>query len=334
MVPIKVCSIVIFAFLTFVCGAPLHAQWVQTNGPNVGPRAVIALAVSGTNLFAGASFDGVYRSTDNGTSWTEDTAGMGAQYVAALAVIGANLFAGTFYGVYLSTDNGTNWTAVNSGLTNDTVITLAVIGLNLFAGTQSGGVFLSTDNGISWRAASTGLPANAEVNAFAVIGTNLFAEAIKENGGHINGGGVFISTNNGDSWDSASTGLNAYVNALAVSGTNIFAGDDVGVVWRRPLLDFGISAVAQAPPMRDAIRSYPNPFSQSTEIAFTSATAGYAEVSVVNILGVEAAHLFSGELEAGNHSFAWDAQGMAQGSYWCIVRMGGSVERIALSIER
>lgn len=86
--------------------------------------------------------------------------------------------------------------------------------------------------------------------------------------------------------------------------------------------------------MSDAIRSYPNPFSQSTEIAFTSATAGYADVSVVNILGVEAAHLFSGELAAGENDFAWDAQGMAPGSYWCVVHIGDSVERIALSVHR
>ncbi|HET6401236.1 MAG TPA: hypothetical protein VFH95_07530 [Candidatus Kapabacteria bacterium] len=42
------------------------------------------------------------------------------------------------------------------------------------------------------------------------------------------------------------------------------------------------------------------------------------------------AHLFSGELGAGNHSFAWDARGAAPGSYWCIVRMGGRLERVAL----
>jgi hypothetical protein len=57
---------------------------------------------------------------------------------------------------------------------------------------------------------------------------------------------------------------------------------------------------------------------------------------VVNILGAPVAHLFSGEVDAGEHSFTWDAAKMAapRGSYWCVVRMGGSVERIALSVER
>jgi len=30
----------------------------------------------------------------------------------------------------------------------------------------------------------------------------------------------------------------------------------------------------------------------------------------------------------------WDASNVAPGSYWCIARMGGRVERIALSVQR
>ena len=70
----------------------------------------------------------------------------------------------------------------------------------------------------------------------------------------------------------------------------------------------------------------------------TSASIFKAEpfffLSIVNILGAPVAHLLSGELDAGEHDFAWDVQGMAPGSYWCVVRMGDSVERIALSVER
>ena len=54
----------------------------------------------------------------------------------------------------------------------------------------------------------------------------------------------------------------------------------------------------------------------------------------MNLLGAPVAHLFSGELAAGEHDFAWDAQGMALGSYWCIVRMNGSVETLPLALLR
>jgi hypothetical protein len=93
--------------------------------------------VIGKNLFAGtyAQPGGVSLSTDNGTSWTLDTMGMGSQGVTAFAVSGTNLFAGTYGGgVFRSTDSGTSWTAASTGLTNTYVYTLAVNGVNLFAG--------------------------------------------------------------------------------------------------------------------------------------------------------------------------------------------------------
>ena len=65
-------------------------------------------------------------------------------------------------------------------------------------------------------------PYGGTVNCFAVSpngagGTNLFAGA--------DGGGVSLSTDSGISWKKVNSGLtNNTVNALAVSGTNLFAG--------------------------------------------------------------------------------------------------------------
>jgi hypothetical protein len=68
--------------------------------------------------------------------------------------------------------------------------------------------------------------------------TNTYVRALAVSGTNLFAGtfgGVFLSTNNGTSWTAASTGLtNTYVSALAVSGTNLFAGTNGGV-WRRPL---------------------------------------------------------------------------------------------------
>ena len=138
--------LILLALFTFNSDL-LDAQWVQTNGPGGG--TVFSLTVSGKNLFAGTS-DGVYLSTNNGTSWS--VVGLTSTNVNALAISGANLFAGTNSGVFRSTNNGTNWTAVNTGLMNTQVMSLAVSGTNLIAGAYIGGIFLSTDNGTSWSA--------------------------------------------------------------------------------------------------------------------------------------------------------------------------------------
>ncbi|MDP2886983.1 MAG: T9SS type A sorting domain-containing protein [Ignavibacteria bacterium] len=202
-------------------------SWSSVNTGLTNTR-VHALALSGTNVFAGAS-GGVFLSTNNGTSWTAVNTGLTNTNVWSIAVSPAsgvtNLFAGTFGGgVFLSTNNGTGWTAVNTGLTNPYVPALAISpasggsGANLFAATTTGGVFLSTNNGTGWTAVNTGLT-NPYVPALAVSGTNLFAGTYD---------GVFLSTNNGTSWTQTSV-TNTVVTSFALSGTNLFAGTTVGV---------------------------------------------------------------------------------------------------------
>jgi hypothetical protein len=208
--------------LLLLVNSKLKAQWVKCNGPNF----VTSFASSGTNLFAGTYSDGVYLSTNNGTSWTAVNNGLTISKVSAFAVSGTNLFASTSGdGVYLSTNNGTHWTAVNNGLTNTWVYALAVKGTNLFAGTQ-GGVFLSINNGASWASVDNGLT-NSNVSAFAVSGTNLFAEIFTGLGYN-----VYLSTNNGTSWTDVNNGLsNPQVYAFAVNGINLFAGTKGGGVY-------------------------------------------------------------------------------------------------------
>jgi hypothetical protein len=248
-----------FASVVLFGAQSLQAQWIQTNGPSGG--GVTCFAVDGSNLFAG-TYNGVFLSTNNGTSWTAVNTGLTNTIVLSLAVNGSNLFAGTDGGgVFFSTNDGASWTAVNTGLTNTIVLSLAVSASNLFAGTFRGGVFLSTNNGTSWTAVNTGLTSTF-VNAFAVSASNLFAgtgdgvflstdngtswtavnagltntgvKSLAVNDSNLfagtDDGGVFLSTDNGTSWTTANNGLTTgYVSALAVSGTNLFAGTDGGV---------------------------------------------------------------------------------------------------------
>jgi Secretion system C-terminal sorting domain len=147
-------------------------------------------------------------------------------------------------------------------------------------------------------------------------------------------GSVFISTNNGNNWANVSKGLeDAGVNALTVLGPYLFAGTENAGVWRRPLSDFGISAVSPVASTENSLSSYPNPFSQSTTISFTSPESGVATVAIVNILGATVARIFSGELDAGTHAFTWDAHGLAPGVYECLVHINGRMERTAMVVN-
>jgi hypothetical protein len=185
---------------------------------------VNALVANDMDLFAGTSSGGVFLSTNSGASWTAVNLGLRDPFVNALAYSGRNLFAATRdSGVYLSTNNGTSWTAINTGLTSLSVWSLAVSGTNIFAGIL-GGIYLSTNNGTTWAKVLS--LSGTHVWDFAVSGTNIVA-------GVSTGAvyGVYLSTNNGTSWNPSTSGLppNWDVNALAVRGTNLFAGTFGGV---------------------------------------------------------------------------------------------------------
>ncbi len=130
----------------------------------------------GSYIFSGGL--GVYRTANNGGSWTQMTSGLPDilnSDFESFAVLGSNVYAGDLgLGVFKSTDNGTNWTAVNSGLTDLNTQALASNGTSLFAGGLDGGAFLSNDNGASWTAVNTGLT-NLRVLSFQVFGSNLYA---------------------------------------------------------------------------------------------------------------------------------------------------------------
>jgi hypothetical protein len=92
-------------------------------------------------------YSGVYRSTDNGDSWSPARNGLpGSPDVRALISYDgpATLFAGMKYGgVYLSSDAGANWIEAGTGLLGPgmSVSSLAADMGNLFAGTLAGGVW-------------------------------------------------------------------------------------------------------------------------------------------------------------------------------------------------
>src|SRR6267143_500707 len=214
---------------------PLLAQWTNTNLPFNGDA--VSFAVSRTSIYVGTTGGGVFRSTDNGLSWTGVNTGLTGNWVIALSFTEANLFAGTYWhSVFRSTNDGFSWAGVGSGQTYSDVYALAVIpndavDTNLFAATADSlgrwyGVFLSTNNGDTWidvtnELTTSCITPNCWVDAFAVSGANLYAGTWGDSGG------VFLSTNNGTAWIEISNGLsNRHIRALTVNGTNLFAGTE------------------------------------------------------------------------------------------------------------
>jgi photosystem II stability/assembly factor-like uncharacterized protein len=200
-----------------------NAQWgLYSTG--IGNFNVRYLAASGTNIFAATSGGGIYRSSNNGESWTQANNGLTNLDVNTLLVSGSTIFAATLSaGVFRSTNNGDVWTSSNTGI-EGSVSSFAVSGTNIYAG-GSGGVFLSVNNGANWTELLNGLPNLFSSTAICVAGSFVFAA---ENTSGF--GGIYRSTDGGLNWTAAVSGLNTgHVNTLGVSGSNIFAGTQSGV---------------------------------------------------------------------------------------------------------
>lgn len=196
--------------LTFYIGNT-SAQWVSVSNGLPSSASSYAFAVNGNNIFAGLTV-GVYRSTDNGSSWTQ--AGLNTYTINCLAVLGNNIFAGTqLNGLFISSDNGITWTPASLNIS--IVKSLSVNGTDLFAGSgssgTSGGVFKSTNNGVNWTQSSF----DKATYSLATSGNNIFAGTLAS--------GIYLSTNRGTTWTQTSMNTGTILS-MTISGSNIFAG--------------------------------------------------------------------------------------------------------------
>jgi len=236
--------------------------------------------------------------------------------IGAMTATSIRVFAAEDSTVIFSQDNGDSWMKTGM-LFPSAVTTLAVLGWNLFAILQQGGIYRSTDSGSTWVLVVNGsflCIANKDIYAFSV-------------------GITYRSTDSGSSWIGTNDDLFQPVYCLASCGNSLFVGTDGASVWQLPISDFdAVSTVP--PPSLTQIQTYPNPFSQSATITFSSQDEGYAEIDIVNLLGAQVVRIFSGGLTADEHSFTWNASGMAPGMYECIVQMNGNIQRLPMMLSK
>ena len=181
---------------------------------------VDSFAVMENLLFVGAVWEkggGLFRSDDEGDTWTHIAAEEITDTVLTLAVYGTTLYAGTIdSGVFHSDDRGDSWTAVNNGLTHREVPTLLAVDENtVFAGTQVG-VFRTTDSGNSWVETNTGLTGTS-VYDFEVVGNKIYANFSTNIGGKI-----VRSVDGGESWQSVTMPIEYRWPTLSVSEGELY----------------------------------------------------------------------------------------------------------------
>ena len=108
-------------------------------------------------------------------------------------------------------------------------------------------------------------------------------------------------------------------NMSEVSSVVVSSLDDVTIVagdlsaYLAPS-DFALSA------------AYPNPFNPSTTMDLSLNKSGHVNIHVYNVLGQMVSTLANGYMDAGYHTFTWNANNVPSGMYLVRVEAGNNVE--------
>ncbi|MBI2271828.1 MAG: T9SS type A sorting domain-containing protein [Bacteroidetes bacterium] len=206
--------------LSFLISA--EAQWFQTTAHGGG--LIGALKIQNDSLYAASYKNGIFLSTDSGTTWSSTSTGLTGIQVNCIEALGGYLFAGTYdKGMFRSTDNGLTWTIDTSGIGSKNIRALAVNGNNIFAGTFMDGIYMSSDYGATWTPKNTGLSGTGLWNTSLIARSGILYSAA--------GDRLFQSANNGTSWTPLSAALGKSITCLAINGSKFYIGTQSGLFY-------------------------------------------------------------------------------------------------------
>jgi len=217
-------------------------------------------------IYAGSGGGGIYRSDNNGESWTPIINGLSSSTaVYAIVNSGNIIYIATSDGVFSSDDEGASWQEIHPENDLRFVNTLVVMENMIIVGSNYLKPYVSVHDGTnwsSWVASGTGLPASPDFNALVVHNESVYAgtehglyrydsdannwtliqtdqldglpiSSLHSSGTTLLAGtsdGVYLSTDNGNSWSTRKTGLSCtQVSRFVPLGNQLLAQTNNGL---------------------------------------------------------------------------------------------------------
>ncbi len=290
-------------------------NWISL-GP---PVSILSVYAKDSIVLACMHGGGLYRSENNGQSWTEID---GNHYYSYL-LHDNKIFAGTFTGIYVSIDNGLTWDF--AALPNRITTSLSKNNSYFFAVNYTYGIYRSDDYGISWVESNQGLPLD-DLHPYTVFAKdNLIFAGFTSNK-------IYLSTDNGGNWKDFSDGIDideeTYHVKFAISGNKIFVSFLYNSLWYDDLSQMiNVSAInSQVPESFVLHQNYPNPFNPKTTIVFELPKVSEVKINILNLNSQLVAEILNGRKKAGLHSATWDASNHSAGIYLIKMTAGDFIQ--------
>jgi hypothetical protein len=298
---------------------------------------------------------GIYRSANNGLSWTK--LGVVRENTFSLALHpSGSMFAVTDTGIYRSSNGGSLWQR----------IPLDQGGMHSFAVSSDGWLFAATDNGF-YRSSNEG-------NAWLQLSTSSvtwIGTVIAGKNGEIvlrgsDQGSLIRSTDKGNSWLAMNNGVQTeWLQSLNVDQDGVYmcTGEHGGYVWNEPngkwlhlpsdgLTQEYLNGLSRAPsgylfawnyeglycsdmPLTHIAQeihetpgefrleqNYPNPFNPTTAVSYQLSAASKTKLVVYDMLGREVEVLVNELKDPGRYEATWNAAGCASGVFICRMTAG------------
>lgn len=297
-------------------------SWAATALPQYDVRSLL---VSGNFIYAGLWGQGVYKTSDNGATWTDASNGMVIKAVQALLSDNSgNIYAGTFGGgIYKTVDGGANWTSTAMNYPHVWSLGRTSTGV-IVAGTYGNGLYLSANGGTSWQPQTSGLNATHIYSVSVDNNDNVFVSSW-------NNGVYFARIISSDAptvtWNNIGlTGVK--VSSISYNNTTgkLFAATTDGGLLRNDSPTSAKETASNEIPERfNLANNYPNPFNPSTVIEFSLPVTGEVELVIYNMLGEIVSRPISGQLQAGTHTVRFDAGNLSSGIYLYRLTSGNNV---------
>jgi photosystem II stability/assembly factor-like uncharacterized protein len=259
--------------LVLISKSTLHGQW--THLPNLS-QDVIAVHVSGRNIIAGTKA-GIHYTSDSGKTWKQST-GISST-ANSFAQDSNKLLVSSYEQLYKSTDDGASWSSLPAIYSFEDVNNLVIAGTKYIVGMNGSGVWYSADKGSSWWSSSSswqgrntciarkknqlfatyqgsgylqasfndgqtwyapqgnGLkigPSSSfqDIYCIAVKDDSILIAGTKNTGTYTIHDGVYFSYDDGNNWIKRNNGITTpAINSIAVLGHVIFVGTNGGGVF-------------------------------------------------------------------------------------------------------